>query len=87
MGWNIIHGNRARQPCCGSPKRREFALFVLKIKLFFFYSQTGCSLASNIAIMRCNVAILMCKLLGANCDHFDKLLLKRYSSFLCLLQN
>ena len=29
------------------------------------YSQTGCSLASNIAILRCNVAILMCKLLGA----------------------
>ncbi len=33
------------------------------------------------------VAILMCKLLGANCNRFDKLLLKRYSSFLCLLQN
>ena len=52
-----------------------------------FYSQTGCSLASNIAILRCNVAILMCKLLGANCNRFDKLLLKRYSSFLYLLQN
>ena len=43
------------------------------------YSQTGCSLASNIAILRCNVAILMCKLLGANCNPFDKLLSKSYN--------
>ncbi len=40
------------------------------------YSQTGCSFASNIAILRCNVAILMYKLLGANCNRFDKLLSK-----------
>ena len=31
------------------------------------YSQTGCSLAGHIAILRCNVAILTSKLLGANC--------------------
>ncbi len=36
MGWNIIRGNHARQPRSSSPKRREFSLFVLKIKLLFF---------------------------------------------------
>ncbi len=45
------------------------------------YSQTGCSFASNIAILRCNVAILMYKLLGANCNRFDKLLSKRLQCF------
>ncbi len=44
-----------------------------------YYSQTGCSFASNIAILRCNVAILMCKLLRANCNRFDKLLSKGYN--------
>ncbi len=39
MGWNIIRGNHARTPRSGSPKKREFALFVLKIKLFFFLIQ------------------------------------------------
>jgi hypothetical protein len=39
MGWNIINGNHARQPRSSFPKRREFALFVLKIKLFFFLIQ------------------------------------------------
>ncbi len=39
MGWNIIRGNHAWQPRSSSPKRREFALFVLKIKLFFFLIQ------------------------------------------------
>ncbi len=36
MGWNIIRGNHARKSRSGSPKRREFALFVLKIKRRFF---------------------------------------------------
>ncbi len=37
--WNIIRGNHARQPRCSSPKQREFALFVLKVKrLFQVYS-------------------------------------------------
>ena len=39
MGWNIIRCNHARQPRTSSPKRREFALFVLKVKLFFFLIQ------------------------------------------------
>ena len=39
MEWNIIHGNRARQPRSSSPKRRELALLVLKTKLFFFLIQ------------------------------------------------
>ena len=39
MGWNIIRGNHARQPRSSSPKRREFALFVLKVKLFLFLIQ------------------------------------------------
>ena len=39
MGYRIsfVHGNYARQPrSASSPKRREFALFVLKIKFCFF---------------------------------------------------
>ena len=41
MGWNIIRGNHVRQPRSSSPKRRELALFVLKIKMasnFSFFS-------------------------------------------------
>ena len=51
------------------------------------YSQTGCSLAGHIAMLRCNVAILTSKLLVANCNRFDKLPVDRYCSFQCLLQN
>ena len=50
------------------------------------YSDIRCSVASKIAILRCNVAILMCKLLGQNCNRFDKLPVDRYYSFQCLLQ-
>ena len=51
------------------------------------YSQTGCSLASNIAILRCNVAILMCKLLGPNyCNRFEKWLSKSYNVLKIYLQ-
>ncbi len=39
MGWISIRGNQARQSRSSLPKRREFALFVLKIKLFFFLIQ------------------------------------------------
>ena len=38
MGWYIIRGNHARQPCSSSPKRRNLHwLFVLKIKIFCFF--------------------------------------------------
>ena len=37
MGWNIIRGNHAWQPRSSSPQRREFVLFVLKIKLLFLF--------------------------------------------------
>ncbi len=39
MGWNITRGNHARQPHSSSPKWREFALLVLKIRLFFLLIQ------------------------------------------------
>ena len=38
-----------------------------------------CCFVDHIAILRCNVAILMHKLLKANCDRFDKLLSKSYN--------
>ncbi len=38
MGWNIIRGNHARQPRSSSPKRREFALFVFKIKVLKIFN-------------------------------------------------
>ena len=60
-----------------------------KLYLIFrqYYSEIRCSVANKIAILRCNVAILMCKLLGPNCNCFDKLPVDRYYNFQCLLQN
>ena len=38
------------------------------------------------AILRCNVAILMCKLLGPNCNCFEKWLSKSYNVLKIYLQ-
>ena len=50
------------------------------------YSEIRCSVASKIAILRCNVAILMCKLLGPNCIRFEKSLSKSYNVLKIYLQ-
>ncbi len=36
----------------------------------FINSQIQCSVASNTAMLQCNIPILISKLLGANCNHF-----------------
>ena len=47
---------------------------ILKIKFYLcIYSQTGCSLASNIAILSHNIAILIGRLLRANCNRREKI--------------
>ena len=40
------------------------------------YSEIWCFIASKIAILQCNVATLTCKLLGLNCNCFEKSLSK-----------
>ena len=57
-----------------------------RVKDYISYSQTRCSLASNIAILQCNVAILMCKLLGPNYNRFEKWLPKSYNVLKIYLQ-
>jgi hypothetical protein len=42
-------------------------------KSFYIYSQTGCSLASNIAILSHNIAILIGRLLWAICNRREQI--------------
>jgi hypothetical protein len=51
---------------------------MLKLECMFMieslcYSQTGCSLASNIAILSHNIAILIGRLLGAICNRREQI--------------
>ena len=79
---DIKHNNCATvSPCLKKCQHKPFSA-----KIINSYSQTGCSLARNIAILRCNVAILMCKLLGPNCNRFDKSLSKSYNVLKIYLQ-
>ena len=80
-GSHIVRGNSL---AINSVSPSTFVIEYTKLSLT--YSQTGCSLASNISILRCNVAILMCKLLGPNCNRVEKWLSKSYSVLKIYLQ-
>jgi hypothetical protein len=56
-------------PCLASPLQTIATGHAMQ----FFYSQTGCSLASNIAILSRNIAILIGRLLWAICNRLEQI--------------